>query len=194
MKVESSIITFMYNTNKLILSESALEILLSFNQISFQRNKIRFLTLYQLIHRLILINFDREKKRRSSKNDSVLSQHISPSTQKVDLRLLSRPHFLFDRIFIKFSLELQRSLISSIIEEKQDFSTEIFIFHLKSYFSNSTKRRFLNLQEGTVPKAWKRRFFNIKLWIRSGPQTASPFKLFNAIIISLRLNGSLNIG
>ncbi|RMZ97769.1 hypothetical protein BpHYR1_029858 [Brachionus plicatilis] len=30
------------------------------------------------------------------------------------------------------------SLISSIIEEKQDFSTEIFIFHLKSHCSNST--------------------------------------------------------
>ncbi|RNA10871.1 hypothetical protein BpHYR1_043870 [Brachionus plicatilis] len=34
-------------------------------------------------------------------------------------------------------LELQRSLISSIIEEKQ--STEIFIFHLKSHCSNSNK-------------------------------------------------------
>ncbi|RNA04874.1 hypothetical protein BpHYR1_017331 [Brachionus plicatilis] len=64
MKVESSIISFMYNTNKLILSESALEniYLFQLDQISFQRNKINKNTDDQiklpfLFHNLEIENF-----------------------------------------------------------------------------------------------------------------------------------------
>ncbi|RNA03504.1 hypothetical protein BpHYR1_022936, partial [Brachionus plicatilis] len=48
----------------------------------------------------------------------------------------------FDPIPIVIKLNTELSLLSLVKIIEQDFSTEIFIFHLKSHCSNSTNKNF----------------------------------------------------